>query len=364
MFLAVIIVIFSLSLLVILHEFGHFFFARKFGVKVEEFGIGIPPRIFSKKIGETVYSLNLIPLGGFVRIYGEESNNQKANEPFSFASKKSWQKAMIILGGVVSFWLISLILYFFVFGLGARTVVGDETNPKYLNPKVQIVSVVKSSTADRIGLRAGDIILEVFSDKERLKVDKINEFLNFISTKPNKKIELTFQRGNKIIKKEFVLKEDPKTKKALLGVYVQRTAVVKIPWHKAFFESIKTTANMTKSVFLGYLEIFKSLLQKRNLPEGTEIMGPIGVGAFLVGAVEFNFVYFLQILAGLSIFLAVFNLLPVPALDGGQLLFLGIEVLRRKPINERIKKNINSAFFLILILLMVFVTIKDITNLF
>jgi len=363
MVLAILVVIFSLSLLMALHEFGHFILAKKFGVKVEEFGIGMPPKIFGKKFGETIYSLNLIPFGAFVKIYGEE-NSKQSFDPQSFSAKPIWQRALILLGGVISFWLISMILFTFVLGLGAVTAVGDEDNPNFLNPKVQILGVVSDSPAKTAGIKAGDIILKLQFQEELLETNKVEEVRSFIREHGKLPISLTIQRGREIFETNITPQITPSAKKAHLGIYLQRTAIIKYSWSSTPLEGIKTSFNTTKLALLGYFEIFKSIFKEKELPQGVEIMGPVGIGTFMVGAFEISFVYFLQILATISVFLAIFNLLPIPALDGGRLLFLGIEKLRRKPINREIEKNINGVFFFLLMILMIFVTTKDIMKLF
>ena len=363
MLLAILIVVISLSLLMVLHEFGHFILAKKFGVGVEEFGVGMPPRLAGKKIGETFYSLNLIPFGAFVRIHGEEDSKDVLDFR-SFLTKPAWQRALILFGGVVSFWLISIVLFAIVLGCGATTAVEDEDNPNFLNPKVQILGVVSDSPAETAGIKAGDIILKLQFQEELLETNKVEEVRSFIREHGELPISLTIQRGREIFETNITPQITPSAKKAHLGIYLQRTAIIKYSWSSTPLEGIKTSFNTTKLALLGYFEIFKSIFKEKELPQGVEIMGPVGIGTFMVGAFEISFVYFLQILATISVFLAIFNLLPIPALDGGILLFLGIEKLRRKPINREIEKNINGVFFFLLMILMIFVTAKDIMKLF
>src|SRR4030042_6402817 len=138
MIFTIIIVFISFVILVILHEFGHFILAKIFGVKVEEFGLGYPPRLLGKKFGETIYSINLLPLGGFVKIYGQE---ERIDNPRSFTTKPFWQRALIILGGIISFWVVSAILLSIVMAIGAPTAIEDEENGGMVNPKVQIIAI-------------------------------------------------------------------------------------------------------------------------------------------------------------------------------------------------------------------------------
>ena len=140
----------SLIALMIIHEFGHFIIAKKFGVRVDEFGIGYPPRIFGKKIGETIYSVNWIPLGAFVRIYGEEGG---VDDYRSFTNLKIWQRVLIVIGGVAAFWIAAIIIFSVVFAMGADLPVGDQDVQGLTNPQVKIVSVSQDSPAAQAGIK-------------------------------------------------------------------------------------------------------------------------------------------------------------------------------------------------------------------
>ena len=195
MILTIIIAFISLIALVILHELGHFLMAKKFGVKVEEFGIGYPPRIFGKKIGETIYSLNLLPLGGFVKIYGHEG---EAKGPRSFRAKPIWQRALIILGGIISFWIIAAVILSVVMALGVPTVIEDRESLNLIDPKVQVVAVALNSPAKEAGLEIGDIIRELKSQDSKFETNKVVEVQEFIEVNKGEEIILTIQRGGKI----------------------------------------------------------------------------------------------------------------------------------------------------------------------
>ena len=149
MILTIIIAFISLVGLIVLHELGHFLLAKKFGVKVEEFGIGYPPRLFGKKIGETIYSLNLLPFGAFVKIYGQE---ERIDDSRSFSSKPFYQKALIVLGGVVVFWIVAAILLSIVMGTGVPSMIDDNQTGVLRDPKVQIISIAYGSPAEQAEL--------------------------------------------------------------------------------------------------------------------------------------------------------------------------------------------------------------------
>src|SRR3989338_2641458 len=157
MFFTIIIAFFSLIALIVIHELGHFILAKKFGVKVEEFGSGYPPRVLGKKIGETVYSLNLWPFGAFVKIHGEEGGIEDYR---SFIGKPIWQRVAIVLGGVVSFWIVAVILLSIVAGVwGLPVAVSDEESANLIDPKIQITQIAADAPAKTAGLKEGDIIV-------------------------------------------------------------------------------------------------------------------------------------------------------------------------------------------------------------
>ncbi|MFQ6049998.1 MAG: site-2 protease family protein, partial [Candidatus Paceibacterales bacterium] len=192
MFLTTLIAFISLISLVILHELGHFLLAKKFGVKVEEFGIGYPPRLFGKKIGETVYSINLLPFGAFVRLPGEI---ERVKDRKSFSQQPVGKRALIVLGGVLSFWVIAAIIFSIIFNLGAPVAIDDESNSNLIDPKVQIAGVSPRSPAKIVGLRLGDTIKQLSVINEQLSPTKIKEVQKFTNAHLGEEVTLTIERG-------------------------------------------------------------------------------------------------------------------------------------------------------------------------
>ena len=179
MIFTILIAVFSIIGLLVIHEFGHFVVAKKFGVKVEEFGVGYPPRLFGKKIGQTLYSINLIPFGAFVKIPEDDQR---------FAGKPVWQRALILLGGVVSFWIVAAILLSIVFGIGAPVAISDTEPGPLINPKVQILAVAPHSPAEKAGIKPGDTIKEF---------NKVKEVQEFTEANKGKVVTLIIERGEK-----------------------------------------------------------------------------------------------------------------------------------------------------------------------
>jgi regulator of sigma E protease len=358
--LSILIVFFSLIILIIIHEFGHFILAKKFGVDIEEFGIGYPPRIIGKKIGNTIYSLNLLPFGAFVKIKGEEEEIENLK---SFSKKPIWQRLMIILGGAIAFWLVAWILISISMNLGMPKAISDEEIVP--EAKVQIIGIAKNSPAENAGLKIGDYILEAESEKEKIeKIQKVKEIQDFTDLNLGKEILLTIERGKKILKIELIPREKPPEGEGPMGVVLSRVTFVSLPWYKAIFEGFSNLANITFLIFSSIPKILSEIFFKRKIPPGVEIVGPIGIFGLASQMITLGFSYYLRFLALIAIYLAIFNLFPIPALDGGKILFLGIEALRKKPISKEAERKITAFFFALLISLMIFITIRDIKRIF
>ena len=348
MFLTIIIAFVGLIGLIVSHEFGHFIIAKRFGVKVEEFGIGYPPRLFGRKFGETVYSLNLLPFGAFVKLPGEI---EKTDDPRSFSRQSILKRALIVAGGVISFWIISIIIFGVVSGLGSLRAVGDEEIIP--GAKVQVAAVSNNSPAKTAGLLPGDAILNF---------KRVKEMQEFTDLNKGKEIILTVERGKEILEVSLTPRVSPPQGEGPMGVALVRTAVKSYPWYEAPWQGISQTVGLTWAIIHGYFEAIANLF--KGEPTGVSLTGPVGVFSLLSQASQMGIVYFLNFLRLISLYLAVFNLLPIPAVDGGKLMFLGIEAIRKKAVSEKIEQRLTTAFFLALILLMIWVTIGDVRKLF
>jgi len=341
----------------IIHEFGHFIIAKKFGVKVEEFGIGYPPKIFGKKFGETVYSINLIPLGAFVKIYGEEGG---IDDYRSFANLVIWKRILIVLGGVIAFWIASAIIFSSAFLIGAQIPIGDQDIIGISNTELKIMSVFKDSPAEVAGLESGDNIVKGVSDSEEININKIADFQQFIQDNKGKNITLVIKRAGNYMEFNLTPRTSYPDDQGAIGVSLERIANVinKYPWYQAPIKGIIYTGEITQQALSGIFSIILGLANGDGLPQGAEVAGPVGITIFLSRAADFGAGFFLYFVGSLSVLLAIFNLFPIPALDGGKLLFLIIEKLQKKPVPLGLEQGLTIFFFFLLITISIFITVK------
>jgi regulator of sigma E protease len=363
--LTLVIALLSLVALMIIHEFGHFIIAKKFGVRVDEFGIGYPPRIFGKKIGETIYSINWLPLGAFVRIYGEEGG---VDDYRSFTGLAIWKRVLIIIGGVVAFWIASIIIFSVMFMIGTDLPIGDQDVAGVTNTRVAIVNVMSGSTAETAGLKMGDVILEAQSNKyesansgsEIIEIEKIKDFQDFTKSHAGEEIILTIQREKETINIPLSPKVNPPEGQGAVGVGLQRmaTLIEKYPWYQAPVQGLIYTWQTTTLTLNGLYAILIGPFIGKEAPVGAEFAGPLGITIFLANAASYGLGFFLYLIGTISVCIAIFNLFPIPALDGGKLVFLLIEKIKGKPVSVKIEQNITMICFVLLIALSIFITIK------
>ena len=357
--ISILIIFFTLVALAIIHEFGHFIIAKKFGVSVEEFGIGYPPRILGKKIGQTLYSLNLLPFGAFVKIYGEKESLEDSN---SFQGKPIEQRALITLGGVLSFWIVGIILLSIIFAIGAPTAISDTVQAE--DARIQVVSVADGSPAEAAGIKMGDIIRNLKYQSSNVKINKVKEVQEFVENYKGDKINLTIERGKESFEVDIIPRAEVPEGEGAMGVVLVRTITKAYPFYLAPLKGIKACIDLTSQIVYSLSRIFGNLFQGKGLPSGVELVGPVEIGSLMNQAIQTGPIYYLQFVAIIAIHLAVFNILPIPALDGGKLLFLGIEKIKGSPINIKLEEKVSTLFFILLIIMIFFVSIKDIINIF
>lgn len=336
----IIIAIVFLAILIIGHELGHFAVAKWFKLKVEEFGFGFPPRLLKKKIGETIYTLNAVPFGGFVKIYGEDYREEIVDKERSFYGLSAWKKSLVVVAGAVMNFIIGWLTISMVLMIGVA-------------PTIFISQVSQESPAALAGLKEGD---------ELKGFKNVSEFTSFVNENRGNEINLNIVRENK----ELIIKATPRVNPPLgegpLGVSLADGGISKHNVFKALYEGFKTSFKILAVIFVSLFELLSGLFLG-NWQTTAEVTGPIGIFNFLGTASKLGIVYLLQILGLISLNLTAINIIPFPALDGGRLFFIFYEKLSGSKLNYKVETAIHTVGFAILILLMVIVTVKDIINL-
>ncbi len=337
-----------LSVLILIHELGHFLVAKKSGVWVEEFGFGLPPRLFGKKIGETIYSVNALPFGGFVRLHGETSEEGISDPNRAFLNKSKLTRAKIVVAGIVMNLFLGLVCFAIVYSfLGIPKEQGF----------VQVVEVAEDSPAATAGLAVNDIIVSFNKDA----VTKSTDFTNLTQENKGKKVALEIKRGSAIQKYNVTLREDPSDGKSFLGVTVTSEMTYYPPvWQRPFYGAYYGTIasyQTTVAVFQGFWGAVSQMGQGK-VPGDT--VGPVGIFAIIYFVLKQGILPILNLMGLISINLAVLNILPIPALDGGRLLFIGIEAIFGKKILPKIEDAFHSVGFIVLIAIIILISVFDI----
>ncbi len=353
--ITVIVFILILALLVLIHEFGHFIAAKKSGVYVEEFGFGFPPRVFGKKIGETLYSINLLPIGGFVKLYGEEyhenAEEKDAMKGRAFVNKKPWQKVIIVVAGIVGNFLLGWILISFLFTQG----VPAPTN------QVIVENIQKNSPAANAGIKTGDVIIDIEKDNKKYPLTTSNDLIAATRKFGDQEIVMHIKSNNKDKTVTVVPRKNPPAGQGALGVVITSFVTKSYPWYSAPFYGLKEAFNITKMIVV---ELSKTVftLATFHKPK-VDVAGPIGIAQFTGQAIKFGNNAVLELIALLSLNLAVINILPFPALDGGRLVLIIYEWASGKRVNKTFEKYLNLTGIIILLSMTVLVTIHDILKL-
>ncbi len=351
-----------LAVLILVHEFGHFLFAKWFGVRVDEFGLGFPPRLFGVRRGETLYSVNAVPFGGFVKIYGEkEEEVTEADKERSLAARPRYKQAAIIAAGVLFNFIFAWLLITggFLSGL-PMPVSGEGAGSAVQNPLLTITAIDKNSPAAETGLRVGDRITMVSRETEKILNPSLEQVQEFIATHGGRNIDIAVTRGSveeivSVIPRDGIVPGKP-----AIGIAMDMIGVVRLPIHEALWEALKVSATLTVAVIDAFGNLISDAL--KGHPDVANLTGPIGIVGLVGDAAQFGFVYLLGFTAFISINLAVFNLLPFPALDGGRLLFLIVEALTGKSINSRIVNMLHLSGFVLLVTLLLVVSYYDLVR--
>jgi len=380
--MGIIIFIAILLVLIISHELGHFLVAKWTGMRVDEFGIGLPPRIWGKKMGETIYSINLLPFGGFVSIFGENYEDvivskEEARcdilsadtvgpkgDPRAFTARPKWAQAAVLVAGVSMNWLVALVIITagFIYGLPLPAS-NAPTGAVLSDAKLLVTQVYDGSAADLAGFVPGDRILYLATGNDSVQGDPLDpaEVSAFVSAHSQDElfVGIEHQAGESdiiAVTPRTLLTDTP-----VLGIAMDVVGIATLSIPQALVEGTKTTVYLTGAIVQGFGSLIADLFQgKADL---SAVSGPVGLVSLVGSASEIGMIYVLTLTAVISLNLAVLNLIPFPALDGGRLLFVAIEAIKGSPISPRIASRLNMFGFVALILLMVVITISDIIKL-
>ena len=362
----IIIFLIILLVLVVSHEFGHFIIAKKSGIRVDEFSFGFPPKIFGKKIGETTYNFNLLPFGCYVKIFGENPDEESMNGPDSkrsFVNKPLYIQTAVLLGGVTMNFLVAWLLLSVGFMSGLpSSIISAPQGSIIENQALTVTSVLPNSPSEKAGLKTGDKILNLQTKTDNTDTPSTESVQYFIKRHGNEEIKVSFIRGKENKETIIIPEVNQNTNIPMIGISMDVIGNLKLPIHKAFLEGLKLSSNLVIVTVSGfYTLIHDGITGHGNL---SAVTGPIGIVGVVGDAAKFGFIYLLSFTAMISINLAVINIIPFPALDGGRLLFLLIEKIKGSRIKPNIANTINTIGFGLLIILMVIITYHDIVKLF
>lgn len=371
--LTILIFVLVLGVLVFVHELGHFAVARFHGIKADEFGFGFPPRMFGVVKDETtgkyrfvkgnadvasentVYSLNWIPLGGFVKIKGEDRNAPAGAD--SFAERSAWTRIKVLGAGVFMNFLLAWLLFSVVLMLGFPEQVDPEKSGQYGPTSIQILQVQPKTPADEIGLKAGDVLLQL----DRTPVVTLDGVSSYIREHRGQSIAIEVQRGDEIMTLSATPRVSAPEGEGALGISFSETAIVSYPWYQAIRLGFEQTYVKTAEILGALGGMVASVFTGAKTQ--VDIAGPVGIVNLTKDMSDLGLTYLLYFAAILSINLGIINILPIPALDGGRILFVLIEKIKGSPVSTRVEGYVHQIGFILLIILMVLVTLNDIIRL-
>ncbi len=354
--------------LILVHEFGHFIVAKWVGMRVDEFGIGFPPRALTiTKKGDTVYTLNWLPFGGFVKIYGENSDAvDEDSKGRAFTDKNRFAQALVLVAGVAMNFLFAYILITVALFSGTPRALSPEEIPLAEDASLAISGVLQGSPAERAGLMPGDIIRTVEDEDMVFSSTDSEKFTEFVSEGNGQNvITLTVVHTDgseetlSVRPEKGVIAGEPS--RSAIGVSVSTIGTVPVSFFSAIKDGAILTWGATVLTAQGLAHFFAGVFTLSA--DLSQVSGPVGIAGAVGDAGSAGIGTLLALAAIISINLGIINLIPIPALDGGRLLFVIIEAIIRRPIKPSIAQTVNGIGFLLLILLMVVVTFNDVFRL-
>jgi regulator of sigma E protease len=372
MITTLIIFLLILSVLVLIHEAGHYLASRAFGVKADEFGYGLPPRIIGfvkvgkkwKRVGlrdqkqyeHTIWSLNWLPIGGFVRIKGEQGEGEHDKD--SFHSHPIWQRIVILSAGVGMNWILAVVLISVGLMIGTPGVVDDlPAGADIRQHEISVMEILPGSPADKAGIKPNDAIVKIGD----VPAEKLEQTRSEIASHGTNPTTVTILRDDRVLTVEVTPVYLEAAKRNGIGVGLIETGVVRYPPLLAIKNGVVLTGLYTKDVALSLIDLFRDIVSGGG-ETVSQVSGPVGIAVFTGRVAKQGIMPLLQFAAILSINLAVVNFLPIPALDGGRAVFLVVEGLRRKAMNRKTEALVHNISFLFLLLIIVLVTVRDLAR--
>ena len=346
--------ILGIAFLIFIHECGHFIMCKIFGVRTPSFSIGFGPRILTKKIGGTEFSISAIPFGGYVEIAGSaevgqgEQKEAYANDEGSFAARPFYQKFCIMLGGILFNLIFAYVTMIFIFAIGLPK--SEFLYPINTIPQIEIIE--KDSPAEKAKLNVGDTILAI--DNVQLNNDTAKA-LDILRNNPGKTVNMTISRNN-LQESILVNLESKSAFGKTVGFLGTSFTMVNIPGC-SLIKAIKNGINLSNRYIVATLYMFKYIFVKRDT---SNIGGPVMIIQQTAQGASKGFNAFILLLAIISINLAILNLIPLPIFDGGQIMMYGIEALIGKSLPDKMRLGIHMASWGLIMLLFAYITIKDI----
>lgn len=376
--LQVVIGLLLLTFLVVIHELGHAIVARRNGVVVEEFGIGFPPRAWSKNLKNKVrFSLNWLPLGGFVKLQGESDDASKKGD---YGAASLWAKTKILLAGVAVNWLFAILAFTILALVGFPKVLPDQFHIKgdtvINHDPLKVAYIENDSPASRAGIKQNDTLVSI----DEKKIEQPEELVATTKELKGKTVEVIYQRNGVEYKKQVSLREKAGEKQGILGLSSSAQTTLHSTW-SAPIVGVGTTVQFSAVTLKGLGDLIGNLSNgigaqlstdketretggEKLSEAGNSVAGPIGIlGVIFPAAQSAGPVMLLLLMGIISLTLAVINALPIPALDGGRLFITLLFRALKKPLTKEKEEAINGAGFSVLMLLIVIITIADVSKL-
>lgn len=356
-----------LVVLIVVHELGHFAAAKWLGIRVDEFGVGFPPKVFGIKRGETEYTLNALPIGGFVRIYGEDPDAVNTEDPDykrSFVTAPKWAQAIVLVAGVSMNILLAWLLFIGAFMMGIPAQVDESEVERLDGARLLVTTVMPDTPADEV-LEANDIVTAVSAGGTTLSSPVLpSELINLVAEHEGEAVRFeVIRRGEPetftVVPERGVVEEDPE--RAATGFAMTLTGIERVGFFEAIYRGTIMTYNSLEAIVVGFATLIYEAV--RGTADFSAVSGPVGIVDLVGDAASLGVVWLVTFTAFISLNLAVLNLLPFPALDGGRLLFVIIEKVKGSPIKPEVAGWANRIGFGLLLLLMLVVTVKDVMGL-